>query len=166
MSFQALEEAFERQTLTISTLRKFQKAHLQNLCKVKCIKISHDGKKVLKEKYVQALFNAVSGYKVSDTRAKESNFRSLESLRLPVNEGLGDALLGMMEVCWLRSPQCWNWYEFPLVMQFKLNTLRQKLTRKDTEPASPEIVLDNPAMDIDQGDTNSPNPGSSELQDA
>jgi hypothetical protein len=52
-------------------------------------------------------------------------------------------------------------------MQFKLNTLRQKLTRKDTEPASPEIVLDNPAMDIDQGETNSPNPGGgSGLRDA
>jgi len=40
-----------------------------------------------------------------------------------------------------------------------------KLTRKDTKPASPEIVLDNPAMDINQGDTNSPNPGSSGLWD-
>jgi hypothetical protein len=43
--------------------------------------------------------------------------------------------------------------------------VRQKLTRKDTEPASPEINLDNPAMDIDQGDTNSPNPCSTGLRD-
>jgi hypothetical protein len=47
----------------------------------------------LKEKYVQALFTAVSGYKVSNTIAKES---SIGSLRSPVN---GDALLRMMEVC-------------------------------------------------------------------
>ena len=67
MSFQALEEAFERSTLTIPKLRKFRKEHLQNLCEAKCIKISHDGR-VLKEKYVQALFSAVSGYKISDTR--------------------------------------------------------------------------------------------------
>ena len=31
---------------------------------------------------------------------------------------------------------------------------------------SPEIILINPAMDIDQGDTNSPNPGSTRPQDA
>ena len=43
------------------------KGTLQNLCKAKCIKISHDGKRVLKEKYVQALFIAVSGYNISDT---------------------------------------------------------------------------------------------------
>jgi hypothetical protein len=35
--------------------------------------MSHNGKVVLKEEYVQALFSAVrSGYKISDTRAKES----------------------------------------------------------------------------------------------
>ena len=51
-------------------------------------------------------------------------------------------------------------------MLFKLNILRQKLTRKDTEPSSPEIVLDSPAMDIDQGDTNSLNPGGSRPWDA
>ena len=99
MSFQALEEAFERQMLTISTLRKFRKEHLQNLCKAKCIKISHNGKK---EEYVQALFNGVSGYRFSDIIAKESNIRNiriLASLRSPENEGRGDALLGMMEVC-------------------------------------------------------------------
>ena len=96
MSFQALEEVFERQTLTISTLRKFRKEHLQNLCKVKCIKISHNGKK---EEYVQALFTAVSGYRLSDTMAKESNSGSLESLHSPVNEGGADTLLGMTEVC-------------------------------------------------------------------
>ena len=62
MSFQALEAAFERPTLTISTLRKFPKEHLHNLCEAKSIKISHHGKRVLKEKYVQALFSAVSGY--------------------------------------------------------------------------------------------------------
>jgi hypothetical protein len=99
MSFQALEEAFERQTLAISTLRKFRKEHLQNLCDAKCIKISHNGKKVLKEEYVQALFTAVSGYRVSDTIAKECNIRDLEGLRSPVNEGPSDALLGMGEVC-------------------------------------------------------------------
>jgi hypothetical protein len=93
MSFQALEEAFEAQTLTISTLRRFRKEQLQNLCEAKCIKISHNGKNALKEKYVQALFSAVSGYRVSDTIAKES---SIGSLRSPVN---GDALLGMTEVC-------------------------------------------------------------------
>jgi len=71
MSFQALEEAFERPTLKIHTLRKFRKEHLHNLCEAKCIKILHDGKRVLKEKYVQALYSAVSGYKVSDIRAKE-----------------------------------------------------------------------------------------------
>ena len=63
MSFQALEEALECPMLTILALRKFQKEHLQNLCKVNCIKISHDRKRVLKEKYVQALFSTVSGYK-------------------------------------------------------------------------------------------------------
>ena len=71
MSFQALEEVFERQNLTISKLRKFRKEHLQNLCKVKSIKISHNERKTLKEEYVQAIFTAVSGYKVSDTIAKE-----------------------------------------------------------------------------------------------
>lgn len=97
MSFQALEEAFKSQTLTISTLRKFPKEHLQNLCKAKCIKISHNGK-TLKEDYVQALFTAVSGCRVSDTKAKESNFRNLESLCSPVNERRGNALLEMTEV--------------------------------------------------------------------
>src|SRR5271156_1635358 len=106
MSFQALEEVFERQTLTISTLRKFRKEHLQNLCKAKCIKISHNGKKALKEEYVQALFTAVSGYRLSDTIAKESNSGSLESLHSPVKKGQADTLLGMTEVCQLRSPQC------------------------------------------------------------
>ena len=76
MSFQALEEAFERPTLKIYTLRKFRKEHLHNLCEAKCIKISHDRKRVLKEKYVQALYSAVSGYKVSDTRAKESTLEA------------------------------------------------------------------------------------------
>ena len=61
MSFQALEEAFECPMLTILTLCKVQKEHLQNLCKVNCIKIPHDGKRILKEKYVQALFSTVSG---------------------------------------------------------------------------------------------------------
>jgi hypothetical protein len=70
MSFQALEEAFERSTLTISTLQKFRKEHLRNLCEAKSIKIAHNGERLLKEKYVQALFIAVSVYKVSDTRAK------------------------------------------------------------------------------------------------
>ena len=98
MSFQALEEVFERQTLTISTLRKFRKEHLQNLCKAKCIKISHNGK-ALKEEYVQALFTAVSGYRLSDTMAKESNSGSLESLHSPVKGGGADTLLGMTEVC-------------------------------------------------------------------
>ena len=64
MSFQALEQAFEQPTLTIHKLRKFRKEHLQKLCEVKCIKISHDENRVLKEKYVQALFSAVSSYKV------------------------------------------------------------------------------------------------------
>jgi hypothetical protein len=76
MSFQALEEVFERPTLMIPTLRKFRKEHLQKLCEAKCIKISHDGKRVLKEKYVQALFSAVSGYIVSDTKAKESTLEA------------------------------------------------------------------------------------------
>jgi hypothetical protein len=67
MSFHALEEAFECRTLTIPKLRKFKKEHLQSLCEAKCIKISHDGKRVLKEKYVQALFSAVSGFSISDT---------------------------------------------------------------------------------------------------
>ena len=62
MSFQALEQAFKSPTLKISTLRKFPKEHLHNLCEAKCIKISNDGKRPLKEKYVQALFSAVSGY--------------------------------------------------------------------------------------------------------
>jgi hypothetical protein len=56
----------------------------------------------LKEEYVQALFNGVSGYRFSDIIAKESNIRNiriLASLRSPENEGRGDALLGMMEVC-------------------------------------------------------------------
>jgi hypothetical protein len=70
LSFQALEEAFERPTLAISTLRKFRKEHLKNLCEAKSIKISHNGKSVLKEQFVQALFSTVSGYKVSDTRLK------------------------------------------------------------------------------------------------
>jgi hypothetical protein len=71
--FQALEEAFERSTLTIPILRRFRKEHLQNLCEAKSIKILHNGKIVLKETYVQALFSAVrSAYKVSDTSAKES----------------------------------------------------------------------------------------------
>ena len=52
----------------------------------------------MKEDYVQALFTAVSGCRVSDTKAKESNFRNLESLRSPANEGRGDALLKMTEV--------------------------------------------------------------------
>lgn len=56
--------------------------------------------------------------------------------------------------------------EFPLVIQHKLNTLRQKLTRKTIEPTSPEIILNNPVMDIDQGDTKSPNPGGARLWDA
>lgn len=98
MSFQALEEAFEHPTLRISTLRKFRKEHLQNLCEAKCIKISHNGKRILKETYVQALFSAVSGYKFSDTRAK-IHIRELESLRSPVSKGRGDALLGMTEAC-------------------------------------------------------------------
>jgi len=51
-------------------------------------------------------------------------------------------------------------------MQHELNTLWQKLTRKDTKHVSPEIVLDNHAMDIEQGDTGSPNPGGSGLRDA
>jgi hypothetical protein len=76
MSFQALEEAFESPTLTISKLRKFQKEHLKNFCEARCIKISDNGKRVLKEKYVQALFSAVSGYKVPDTRAKESTLEA------------------------------------------------------------------------------------------
>jgi hypothetical protein len=59
----------------------------------------HNEKKALKEEYVQALFTAVSGYRVSDTIAKEYNIRSLESLRSPVNKGRSDALLGMVEVC-------------------------------------------------------------------
>ena len=51
-------------------------------------------------------------------------------------------------------------------IQNKLNILGQKLTaRKDTESVS-EIVLNNPTMDIDQGDSNSPNPGSVRLWDA
>ena len=62
MSFQALKEVFKCPTLKISTLRKFPKEHLHNLCEAKCIKILNDGKRVLKEKYVQALFSAVSGY--------------------------------------------------------------------------------------------------------
>jgi hypothetical protein len=76
MSFQALEKAFESPTLTVSKLRKFQKEHLKNFCEAKCIKISDNGKRVLKERYVQALFSAVSGYKVSDTRAKESTLEA------------------------------------------------------------------------------------------
>ena len=51
-------------------------------------------------------------------------------------------------------------------MQHELNTLWQKLTRKDTKPVSPEIVLDNAAMDVEQGDSNSPNPDGSGLRDA
>ena len=48
----------------------------------------------------------------------------------------------------------------------KLNIPGQKLTaRKDTESVL-EIVLNNPIMDIDQGDSNSPNPGSVGLWDA
>ena len=51
-------------------------------------------------------------------------------------------------------------------IQNKLNILGQKLTaREDTESVS-EIVLNNPTMDIDQGDSNSPNPGSVGLWDA
>ena len=69
MSFQALEEVFECPTLMILTLHKFQKEHLQNLCKANCIKIPHDRKRVLKEKYVQTLFSTVSGYKFSDNKS-------------------------------------------------------------------------------------------------
>jgi hypothetical protein len=58
--------------MTISTLHKFRKEHLQNLCKVKCIKISHNEKKALKEEYVQAIFTAVSGYE-SRVKAKSMN---------------------------------------------------------------------------------------------
>jgi hypothetical protein len=76
MSFQALEEAFEHPKLTISTLRKFRKEHLQNLCEAKCIKISRNRERVLKEEYVQALFSAVSGYKASDTKAKGSTLEA------------------------------------------------------------------------------------------
>ena len=76
MSFQVLEEAFKSPTLTISKFRKFRKEHLKDFCKAKCIKISDSGKRVLKERYVQALFSAVSGYKVSDTRAKESTLEA------------------------------------------------------------------------------------------
>ena len=93
MSFQALKlkNWFEGgQTLTITSLRRFRKEHLQKLCEANCIEILHDGKKVLKENYVQALFSAVSGYYFLDTGAKEFIFRSLERLRLPVNEWRGD----------------------------------------------------------------------------
>ena len=76
MSFQVLEEAFESPTLTISKLRKFRQERLKDFCEAKCIKISDSGKRVLKERYVQALFSAVSGYKVSDTRAKESTLEA------------------------------------------------------------------------------------------
>ena len=76
MSFQALEEAFECPSLKISTLRKFPKEHLRDLCEAKCIKISDDGKRVLKEKYVQAIFSAVSEYTFSDTRTKESTLEA------------------------------------------------------------------------------------------
>ena len=76
MSFQVLKEAFESPTLTISKLLKFRKECLKDFCKVKCNKMSDSGKRVLKERYVQALFSAVSGYKVSDTRAKESTLEA------------------------------------------------------------------------------------------
>ena len=50
-------------------------------------------------------------------------------------------------------------------IQNKLNIPGQKLTaRKDTESVL-KIVLNNPMMDIDQGDSNSPNPGSVGLWD-
>jgi hypothetical protein len=62
-------------------------------------KISHNGKKALKEEYVQALFTAVSGYRISDTITKEFNIGSLEILCSPVNGGRADALLGMTEAC-------------------------------------------------------------------
>ena len=89
MSFKTLEEAFESPKLTISSLRRFRKAHLQSLCEAKCIKIPQNGRRILKERYVQALFSAVRGYNVSDTRVKRILLRGLE----------GDALLGMTEAC-------------------------------------------------------------------
>ena len=96
MSFQALEDAFKCWTLAISTLHKFQKEHLQNLCQAKCIKLSwHNGKNAVKEEYVQALFTAVACHWISDTIAKESNVRNLKCLCLPVNKGQGNALPGM-----------------------------------------------------------------------
>ena len=76
MSFQVLEEAFKSPMLTISKLRKFRKERLKDFCEAKCIKISDSRKRVLKERYVQALFSTVSGYKVSDTRAKESTLEA------------------------------------------------------------------------------------------
>ena len=76
MSFQAIEEAFKSPTLTITRLRNFWKECLQKLCEEKSIKISYDGKRMLKEKYVQALFSTVSGYKVSDTKTQESTLEA------------------------------------------------------------------------------------------
>jgi hypothetical protein len=64
MSYQDLEEAFERATLTVSKLQRFRKEQLERFCEANSIKVQQKGvKRPIKAAYVAALFNAVcNGY--------------------------------------------------------------------------------------------------------
>ena len=97
--------------------------------------------------------------KISPQRPRESSLASKQRTRQCITRDDGRMVITLsskLKLVWI-SPNIQN----------KLNILGQKLTaRKHKKSVSSEIVLDNPTMDIDQGDSNSPNPGSVRLWDA